>query len=212
MMNNSKITFEDTFVIENRIRNYSVPLCYRYLEQRGKELYGSSFKIKNEHLAPIQKILTYAVQDEKNSPNLGLDLKKGLFINGPEGCGKSAIMHLCRPYFGKRGAFDVKSCKTISFEYARAGFEALHTYMHPSSKYNPQKIYCYDDFGTETIQKHFGNECNVMKEIMSIQYEDYIKKGYFSHIISHLTPSDIEQKYGLKMRNQLRTMYNLINF
>ncbi|SFI78695.1 hypothetical protein [Myroides guanonis] len=212
MKNNSKISFEQTYVIDEKAKTYYLPRCYQYLEQKGKELYGPAFKINSEQISSIQKILTYAIQDENSSNKLGMSLKKGLFINGPEGSGKSAIMHLLKPFFGKRFSFESKSCKTISFEYARKGFEALHPYLHQSGKYTRPRIYCFDDFGTESIQKHFGNECDVMKEIMCVQYEEFIEKGHISHIVSELTPSEIEKKYGTKMRNQLRTMYNLINF
>lgn len=211
-MNNSKITFEQTFTVQDNKKMYSLPRCFQYLEQMGKEKYGMSFKIKNEHLLVIQKILTYAVQDEYNNERLGIDLKKGLFINGSEGSGKTAIMHLCKPYFGTRAAFDFKSCKAISFEYAPNDFEALHPYLHQSGKYSRPKIYCFDDFGTESIQKHFGNECDVMNEIMTVQFEEFIEKGNFSHIISQLTPTEIEKRYGSKIRNQFRSMYNLISF
>lgn len=211
MMKNSKISFNDTYVLGENSKTFYLPRCYQYLDQKGKELYGPSFKINNNQLTALHKILVYAIQNEVGSNALGIDLKKGLFINGPEASGKSAIMHLLKPFFGKRFAFETKSCKTISFEYARKGFEALHPYLHQSGKYTRPKIYCFDDFGTESVQKHFGNECNVMKEIIGIQYEDFIEKGSISHIISELTPSEIETKYGTKMRNQLRTMYNLIS-
>lgn len=212
MMKNSNISFEDTYVIKNHYKNFSLQKSMEYIEQKGKEIYGSKFHIKNEHLLPIQKIIVFAVHAEKYSSTLGLDLDKGLLISGPEGCGKTAIMHLCKPFFGKRFAFEIHSSKSISHEYARLGFESLHEFLQEKYKYSSPKTYCFDDFGTENIQKYYGNECEVMKEILAARYKAFLSIGVKTHLITHLTPSEIELKYGTRQRNQLRGMCNLISF
>ena len=211
-MKSSNITFEDTFEIYNHYKNFSLPKCLEYLEFKGKELYGPQFHIKSEHLLPVQKILGFAIQAENYCTTLGVDLKKGLLISGPEGSGKTAIVHLCKPFFGKRYGFELHSSKSISFEYARSGFEALHPFLQVQFKYSRPKTYCFDDYGTENTQKHFGNECEVMKEILESRYRCFLSTGVKTHLITHLTPSGIEQKYGTRQRNQLRTMCNLISF
>lgn len=211
-MKNSNITFEDTYVITNHYKNFSLPKCLAYLEHRGKEVYGPGFYIKNEHFLAIQKIISFATHAEKYSTTLGIDLKKGLLISGPEGCGKTAIMHLCKPFFGKRFAFELHSSKSISFDYARLGFEALHSFLHYQYKYTRPKTYCFDDFGAESIQKHFGNECEVMKEILEARHRAFLATGVQTHLITPLTPSELEHKYGTRLRNQLRSMCNLVSF
>lgn len=211
-MKNSNISFEDTYVINNHYKNFSLPKCLEYIEHKGKDLYGPGFYLKDEHFLPIQKIIGFAIQAEQYSSTLGINLKKGLLISGPEGCGKTAIMHLCKPFFGKRYGFEMHSSKSISFDYARLGFEAIHPFLQQQYKYTRPKTYCFDDYGAENVQKHFGNECEVMKEILEARYKVFISTSTKTHLITHLTPSELELKYGTKQRNHLRSMCNLVSF
>ncbi|MGV8830202.1 MAG: ATPase, partial [Breznakibacter sp.] len=74
------------------------------------------------------------------------------------------------------------------------------------------KIYCFDDLGTELTLKHFGQECNVMTEILSSRYEHYIHNDMITHITTNLNADEIEEVYGLRVRSRLRQMCNLIAF
>lgn len=211
-MSHSKISFESCFTIENNFKNFNLSRCFQYVESAGKECYGPHFTIESQHFLAIQKIITYALQDEKNCLKLGIDIHKSLIISGPESSGKSAIIHLLKPFFGKRNSFEIHSSKIIAFSYARTGFEALQPFLDTGSKHRGIPSFCFDDFGEESVQKNFGNECDVMKEIMNIRYEIFISKRKHTHLITQLNASEIEKRYGIRMRNQFRAMFNLITF
>lgn len=72
--------------------------------------------------------------------------------------------------------------------------------------------YCFDDLGTEQQIKHFGNDCNVMAEILITRYEEFIANGSITHITTNLSASEIEKAYGNRVRSRLRQMFNLIAF
>ena len=72
--------------------------------------------------------------------------------------------------------------------------------------------YCFDDLGTEQQIKHFGNDCNVMVEILITRYEEFISNGSITHITTNLSASEIEKAYGNRVRSRLRQMFNLIAF
>ncbi|SNB23898.1 conserved hypothetical protein [Flavobacterium psychrophilum] len=72
--------------------------------------------------------------------------------------------------------------------------------------------YCFDDLGTEKQIKHFGNDCNVMAEILISRYEQFIENNSVTHITTNLSASELENYYGNRVRSRLRNMFNLIAF
>lgn len=75
----------------------------------------------------------------------------------------------------------------------------------------PETI-CFDDLRTENNLKYFGNECNVMAEILLSRYDIFTTKKIQTHITTNLSASEIEKQYGNRVRSRLREMINLIAF
>lgn len=68
------------------------------------------------------------------------------------------------------------------------------------------------NFLTEQQIKHFGNDCNVMAEILISRYEHFIENSSVTHITTKLSASELENCYGNRVRSRLRQMFNLIAF
>ena len=75
-----------------------------------------------------------------------------------------------------------------------------------------QIIFCFDDLGIEQPRKYFGNECNVMAEILLSRYELFVSKGIPTHVTTNLSASELEEKYGNRLRSRMREMFNLVAF
>jgi DNA replication protein DnaC len=77
-------------------------------------------------------------------------------------------------------------------------------------------IICFDDLGTESNLKYFGNECNVMGEILLRRYDAFThpdqSRRTKTHLTTNLSASEIEQYYGNRIRSRLRESFNLIAF
>ncbi len=58
----------------------------------------------------------------------------------------------------------------------------------------------------------YGNECNVMAEILLRRYDLFINKKLQTHITTNLSASEIEKNYGNRVRSRIRNMFNLIAF
>lgn len=58
--------------------------------------------------------------------------------------------------------------------------------------------------------KIFGNECNVMAEILLSRYDLYNSKKLQTRIFTSLLVIEIEKNYGNRVRSRLREMINLI--
>ena len=187
--------------------HYNYEEAIIWLEKKGAELYGNHFKIlKNEHHI-IFKLIAYFLKDQPTCLQLNIDLNKGIMLSGPVGCGKTSLMNVMKHLTPVANKFSVKPCRDISFEFIKEGYEIIHKY----SKSAP-KIICFDDLGTENNLKYFGNECNVMAEILLSRYDLFISRKLQTHITTNLSASEIEETYGNRVRSRLRSTLNLIAF
>ena len=142
----------------------------------------------------------------------GIDLAKGIMLAGPIGCGKTSIMTLMKFLAVAENKFLFKSCRNISFEFIQDGYEVIHKYSTGKPNISTAKIICFDDLGTENNLKYFGNECNVMAEILLSRYDLFTNKKMVTHLTTNLVASEIEANYGNRVRSRLREMVNIVAF
>ena len=183
-----------------------------WLEKKGIELYGKKFKIVETDHEIIYKLIAYFLKDEQSCYQFNIDLEKGILLSGPIGCGKTSLMNLMKYLAQTENKFSVKPCRDISFEFIQDGYEIIHRYSKGKLYLAEPRTYCFDDLGTENNIKYFGNECNVMAEILLSRYDLFISKKLQTHITTNLSASDIEKIYGNRVRSRLREMINLIGF
>ena len=191
---------------------YNYPEMMAWLENKGKLQFGGKFYFREADIVNIQKLICYFLKDEVMAVNFNLDLSKGILLSGPVGCGKTTLMTLMRHVAQPNYKFIVKTCRDISFEFIKEGYQTIQKYSHGNNSYNEFKNYCFDDLGVETNLKYYGNECNVMAEIILSRYDIFISKKVITHITSNLSATEIETAYGNRVRSRLREMLNLIAF
>ena len=142
-------------------------------------------------------------------------LNKGILLLGPVGCGKTSLMRAFA--LNSHNAFAVVSCRRVSDDYSTHGAEALKVYsalkpVYPHQYFGQAGIgYCFDDLGTESSRKHYGNEMNVMADIILNRYEQLSLKGK-THFTANLDAEQIGEQYGSRVRSRLREMCNVIAF
>lgn len=186
-----------------------------WLEKKGVELYGNHFKILESDHPTIFKLIAYFLKDEPTCFQFNINLNKGIMLSGPVGCGKTSLMNIMKHLTKTEHKFSVKPCRDISFEFIQDGYEVIHKYSKDLRLRGGQPVavrYCFDDFGIEQNLKYFGNECNVMAEILLSRYELFTNKKLQTHITTNLSATEIETHYGNRVRSRLREMVNLIAF
>ena len=191
---------------------YNYPEILLWLEQKGKQQFGENFKFWEEDKPIINILLIYFLNDTAMAKTNKIDLTKGILVSGPVGCGKTALMSLMRLVAIQERKYFLKPSREISFEFIKDGYEIIQRYSSGNRLNTTTKNYCFDDLGTETNLKYFGNECNVMAEIMLSRYDLFINKKIMTHITTNLSASEIEQAYGNRVRSRMRQMLNLIAF
>ena len=191
---------------------YNYPEIITWLEKKGKQDYGEKFHFIEEDMQNLTKLIAYFLQDENLTKQLGIDVTKGILLSGPVGCGKTTLMTLMKYIAPKENKFNLKTCRDISFEFIKEGYEIIHRYSRGSYTQTDYKNYCFDDLGVENNLKYYGNECNVMAEIILSRYDLFISRKVKTHITTNLSASEIETMYGNRVRSRLRAMLNLIAF
>lgn len=191
---------------KNGNREYDFKKTWYYLQELGQQKFGSKFKLDLVDKKIIYKLLIYFIRDEENCKAHGLDLDKGILLNGPVGCGKTSLMTLMKYFAYSNHNFVLKSSRDIAIEFNDVGYPAINKY----GKSN--KIFCFDDLGIENNIKHYGNECNTIAEVILCRYDLRIYEGVVTHATTNLNAEELEKLYGNRVRSRLRSMFNLINF
>ncbi len=192
--------------------HYNYQEVITWIENKGIELYGNHFKILESDYPIVYKLIAYFLKDEPTCFQYNLNLNKGILLSGPVGCGKTSIMTLMKYLTPTEFKFIVKPCRDISFEFIQDGYEVIHRYSKGKLQQLDPKIFCFDDLGLENNLKYYGNECNVMAEILLSRYDLYISRHIQTHITTNLSASEIETHYGNRVRSRMREMFNLIAF
>jgi DNA replication protein DnaC len=199
--------------MEKEIKShYSYTEVINWLENKGIELYGNHFKIIETDYQIVYKLIAYFLKDEPTCFQYGINLNKGILLTGPIGCGKTTLMTLMKHLAPADNKLIVKPCRDISFEFIQDGYQIIHNDSIGKLYQSEPRTYCFDDLGTENNLKYFGNECNVMAEILLNRYDLFISKKLKTHITTNLSANEIEKQYGNRVRSRLRELCNLIAF
>jgi len=182
-------------------------------EKRGKALYGEKYDIANCDILVLQKLLTYFDCNEEKAKELNIDFAKGLFVNGQIGCGKTSAMRIFREFLAPKHKFIIKASREVAFEFVKDGTDVLFKYSNKRGlKDEKPRDYCFDDLGLETKSNFFGNNVNVMREIILSRYDLFISDGIITHFTSNLNAKLIMDVYGKEVRSRMREMCNIITF
>lgn len=174
--------------------------------KRMKDIVGEKFKENKEFEWAVEYF-----SDIKG----GYDRTKGILIQGPVGCGKTDLMKA----FAKNPMqpYSIVSCRTVARDYKEKGMNGIDKYCEPSKNgmyqlfYNHKELgWCFDDLGTESAKKNFGDELNVMTEIFLNWYD----KGGFNriHLTTNLSAQNITEIYGSRVASRMKEMFNLVIF
>ena len=175
------------YKMEKEIKsNYNYPEIINWLQTTGIQLYGNHFKILETDYPIVYKLIAYFLKDEQVCDQFNIDLQKGILLTGPIGCGKTTLMNLMKQVALSNNKFSVKPCRDISFEFIQDGYQIIHKYSIGQLYHSEPRTYCFDDLGTENNLKYFGNECNVMAEILLSRYDLFISKKLKTHITTNI--------------------------
>ena len=181
-----------------------------HLEQHARKNIHPEYSFQKEDFPFIVRLAAYFLNDEEKCKELNIDLNKGILLTGPIGIGKTTWFRLMQTIMVKEQKFYYTTCRDISFEFIRDGYQTINKYSKGIPYDFPMKNICFDDLGTENNIKYFGNECNVMAEIILSRYDLFMNLNIKTHITTNLSASEIEKYYTERVRSRLRQMMNVL--
>jgi DNA replication protein DnaC len=174
-----------------------------------------------------QGIATLLCQYFSNDPEFEKEdrkLTKGLCLMGNLGVGKTFLMGFFHQ--NQNQSYIMLNCRKLEGLWIdqmsakdkplRNVIDQHSTAIQASVNSNPfghQALgACFDDLGTETSpSKSYGEEKNVLSEILMNRYESGLPFNY-THITTNLSAHDIGIKYGTRVKDRFREMFNQIQF
>jgi energy-coupling factor transporter ATP-binding protein EcfA2 len=193
---------------------YDYAAAWAFLHDKGVELYGKKFRLYEEDTEIIIKLIAWFTKDQLQADKLQIELSKGILLLGPVGCGKTSLMNICRFLLPADQRHSMKSCREVTFEFIKDGYDVIHRYTKGSfstHKYDPKTI-CFDDLGLENIMNYYGNNCSVIGEILLSRYDLFHGFGMLTHLTTNLNSNEIETLYGIRVRSRMREMFNLVPY
>ena len=189
--------------------NYTPEQFLQIIKRLSQERFGFDFEVTDDKI--INSLLSYFC----NNPG-DYNLNKGVMLQGTVGCGKTTLMRLLSQ--NQKASFIVVSCRKVAQDYAEHGYEGIKKYFtnHKvalnSNPFGHKEVgYCFDDLGTESDKKNFGNELNAMAEVILNRYDSSSLVG-MTHITTNLSGDEIEDLYGTRVKSRLREMVNQYQF
>lgn len=164
----------------------------------GHQMYNRKFYVRPEQLEVIRGLTVYF------SGNPGpYDLKKGIFLYGGTGSGKTTLMRIFQ---------DARF--VIKHPVAMTNLPALYADMLADGQMNLQgqrdKERIFDDAGAENAEiASFGNRINIFPQLLLLRYDGQ----YRTHATSNLTPSEIVLRPGFddRVKSRMNEMFNIIH-
>jgi ABC-type branched-subunit amino acid transport system ATPase component len=177
-------------------------------------IYGPDFVIHDIDKPVVSRLLSYFMRDQGVAKAEGIDLDKGILLAGPIGCGKTALMNIMRGFRPGSYRHIIRPCRDISFEFSQEGFSVINRYGKNAffQNTNIPKVYCFDDLGMESSVAYFGNNSNVLGEILLSRYDLFISHQMITHATTNLNANELEVFYGNRLRSRMRAMFNLISY
>jgi hypothetical protein len=136
---------------------------------------------------------------------------KGFLIGGSVGSGKTLLMEAANQTFKAFGY--VATARKVAGDFIEEGQKAILKHSKPMKPNGQGYTYpdCFfDDLGAEDSKKHYGNETNVMAELITDRYELFIRNHSKTFFTTNLTRAEMEEKYGPRVMSRLKQMCNFI--
>lgn len=178
----------------------------------GKDIYGEDFSIENDVVKDVYRKTYTALVKNKSKKN------KGVCIIGGIGAGKTAMMKVYQRLlkdtpmrFKLVNGYDLKDLSEV---YTTEQIKDSYGGGYYGDLY-------IDDIGFASGVKRYGNDVNLIRDILIERYDLYISSGYKTHLSSNIITSlkndikdtpTLQKLYGERVIDRVKEMCELIIF
>ncbi len=201
-------------------KTYSLEKAMENIQQIGLSLIPGFQLLENDFKIYRALIMYFHDDPEFEKLNSFHRLDKGILLRGNIGTGKSRVFEIFNHYIKANRLpkkFHIVKASDVTDDFYDNGIPVIYKHSsfsfrrdsYNNSDYKFPLTKCYDDLGLEPkIVKCYGNERNVMADILHKRYDFYILYGMKTLITTNYNADDIEENYGDRLRSRLREMCN----
>jgi DNA replication protein DnaC len=182
-------------------------LTWFICQEKSKAL-GFEFKVDDSNRALLLNLTKYFANDSSGE----FDLKKGLFLSGDVGLGKTFLMSIFQGFAKatQRKFFKIVSCDQV-YDNLSISINKGNDPLRNIFKYY-RDDYCFDDLGQEPIAlKSWGNEIPVMEKILTERYKRFVNGNCLTHVTSNLQAEGVLKRYGVRVFDRCKEMFEFIH-
>lgn len=166
-----------------------------------------TFTVDENNKNFLNLLCKYFAQDSIFETQHKGELRKGLFVYGENGTGKSS-------------SFDIMQTIALKHRKKQLWFPKIHVHEIVGKfntaerkddviNYYAKGIFTFDDLGSEKIGSNYGKE-EIFIRIMELRYNEFLNKGTRTHITSNLNFEDIGKRYGTRVQDRFYQMFNIL--
>lgn len=168
------------------------------------------FIVDNSNKTLLNDIFLYV--NNESGLNRKLDPKKGVFMWGDIGAGKSTLIKMLGEWLRIVGeGYKTINCSVLANQYSANGLLALNSSTYNENEFgvcNPVNR-AFDELGREPRPaKHFGNELNVMEYILQCRYE--LRNQCRTFVTTNITPEGVKKLYGDYIYDRINEIFNIV--
>ncbi len=182
------------------ISRHTAKFFFNVMAWTAKNRFGKNL-IVHEHNTPLVKAICFFLSnDERFVSELGFDFNKGLLIRGVSGLGKTFLFECVKD--NELLPITIYSMIELTETVKEEGFLDLP----PTAG-----ITYLDDVGTEEhTVNHYGTKITFFKNFIE---KYYLNNTCFNKLIisTNNSFSELENKYGFRVRSRIKDMFNIIN-
>jgi hypothetical protein len=178
-----------------------------------------------EIFAEEKKIYENAIRYFSGDPSGEFNIKKGLYLYGPIGNGKSLFFKIFSAL--NAGSYSGNDFRTLTISnlidgVARDGFKffssagiTTNNGFISMARNNTLWIrhILIDDIGQSiSAIKYFGSEVNVVIDFFQRRYDEFSNNSALTHVATNVKPGEIKKEYGEFISSRMKEMFNVILF
>ena len=189
--------------IEREEQRFSMDDAYRLAVEVGKQM-CPHFVIDDDNQSAYIAVAAWLVGD----PNChGIRPGKGIYLEGPVGCGKSLCLDIYRSV--ARYLYIQVNGEPIRWQTVRTE-EVCDTFLATGNvdTFRDARVICFQDLGSEPTEVlYMGNRRNIMRSILEYRGDN---AACLTLITSNIPADKAGEYYGQRVESRLRQMCNII--
>lgn len=176
----------------------------KYFKERNR-----FFEIDEENKNFLNVFCKYFAQDKSFETEHGGELRKGLYVFGNIGTGKTSSFEILQKVSKKNLINQIWVPMTHTHKVVEEYNLSDSKHKDNVIRYYSKGKYLFDDLGAENPGSNYGKE-DVFIRIFEHRYNSFINTGTKTFITSNLNLIDIKNRYGSRIFDRFHQMFNIL--